>query len=103
MTVLHAEENSHDSKSAETAHAALPEGHIQSECLDHFIALGAKHLDYLVSQYLTFYHTFRPHQGLENKPILPMPPPSEDVPKLEQVVCHRTLGGLLKHFERRAA
>ena len=73
------------------------------ECLDHFIALGSKHLDYLVSQYLTFYHAHRPHQGLENKPILPMPPPSEDVPELEHVVCHQSLGGLLKHFERRAA
>ena len=76
---------------------------IQSECLDHFMALGSKHLDYLVSQYLAFYHTFRPHQGLENKPILPIPPAGEDVPELEHVVCHQTLGGLLKHFERRAA
>jgi putative transposase len=76
---------------------------IEVECLDHFIALGAKHLDYLVSQYLAYYHTFRPHQGLENKPILTIPPPGEDVPELEQVVCHQSLGGLLTRFERRAA
>ena len=76
---------------------------IQVECLDHFIVLGAKHLDYLVSEYLGFYHVHRPHQGLENRLILHKPPPDDDVPALEQLVCHQSLGGLLKHFERRAA
>ncbi len=77
---------------------------IQVECLNHFIVLGAKHLDYLVTQYLGFYHAHRPHQGLENRVILPAkPPPSNDVPDLKQIVCHEQLGGRLKHFERRAA
>jgi len=77
---------------------------IQVECLDHFIAIGAKHLDYLVAQYLAHFHAERPHQGLENKLILPTkPPPDDDVPNLKQIVCHERLGGLLKHFERQAA
>ncbi len=77
---------------------------IELECLDHFIVLGAMHLDYLVSQYLAYYHAARPHQGLENRLILPAkPPPDEQVPDLKEVVCHERLGGLLKHFERRAA
>lgn len=29
---------------------------IGQECLDHFIAFGEKHLDYLVSQYVAHYH-----------------------------------------------
>ena len=63
-----------------------------------------KHLDYLVSQYLAFYHAHRPHQGLENRLILPAQPPSDDnVPELTQIFCHQRLGGLLKNFERRAA
>lgn len=77
---------------------------IKLECLDHFIVLGAKHLDYLVTQYLEYFHAERPHQGLENKLILQTKPlPDEQAPELEQVVCHERLGGLLKHFERRAA
>lgn len=77
---------------------------IQVECLDHFIVLSAKHLDYLVSPYLAYYHTRRPHQGLENELILRTDrPPNDDVPELKQITCHQKLGGLLKHFERRAA
>ena len=77
---------------------------IELECLDHFLVLGAKHLDYLVSEYVSYYHTARPHQGLDNRLILPAkPPPDGDVPNLKQIVCHEQLGGLLKHFERRAA
>ena len=76
---------------------------IEVECLDHFIVLGAKHLDYLVSQYLAYYHSDRPHQGLENRLILTSKPPPDDVPDLMQITCYERLGGLLKHFERRAA
>jgi putative transposase len=64
----------------------------------------AKHLEYLVSQYLPHFHAERPHQGLENQVILQTnPPPTDDVPELKQIVCHERLGGLLKHFARRAA
>jgi hypothetical protein len=45
----------------------------------------------------------RPHQGLKNQLILPTKPPPDDVPDFKQIVCHERLGGLLKHFERRAA
>jgi putative transposase len=76
---------------------------IEVERLDHFIVLGDKHLDYLVSEYVSYYHTARPHQGLHNRLILPAKPPDGDVPRLKQIVCHEQLGGLLKHFERRAA
>jgi putative transposase len=77
---------------------------IQVECLNHFIVPCAKNLDHLVSQHLVFYHSHRPHQGLENKLNLQTnPPPTDDVQDLKQIVCHERLGGLLKHFERRAA
>jgi putative transposase len=78
---------------------------IQVECLNHFVVLGAAHLDYLVQEFLTHYHEERPHQGLDNKLIIPgkPPPADEEIPSLRQVVCRERLGGLLKHFERRAA
>jgi putative transposase len=78
---------------------------IQVECLDHFIVLGEAHLNHLVGEFVAHYHEERPHQGLDNKLIVPGRPPPDDesIPRLRQVVCRQRLGGLLKHFERRAA
>ena len=76
---------------------------IQVERLDDFIVLGEKHLNYLVAQYVTHFETERPHQGLDNKLVVAGKPPKSDVPLLSQVKCRERLGGLLKHYERRAA
>ena len=76
---------------------------IQLECLDHFIVFGEAHLNYLVAQYVEHFHTERPHQGLGNELVRPQKPPDEDIPSAEQIVCKERLGGLLKHYQRRAA
>jgi hypothetical protein len=54
---------------------------------------------------LTYYHTARPHQGLGNVPVLADLPPPEPLATFhcQDVVCHETLGGLQKHYERKAA
>ncbi len=46
-----------------------------------------------------------PHQWLDNKLIASVQPPLDDdsIPGLRQVICRDRLGGLLKHYERRAA
>jgi putative transposase len=78
---------------------------IKEECLSHFIVFGESHLRYIMERWLTYYHRFRPHQGLGNMPInsaLPPPAPLSQF-RLEDVVCHESLGGLLRHYERRAA
>jgi putative transposase len=77
---------------------------IQLECLDHFIVLGEAHLNHLVGEFVAHYHKERPHQGLDNKLIVPGRPPPDDeaIPSLQQLICHERLGGLLKHYERRA-
>jgi hypothetical protein len=36
---------------------------VKSECLDHFVVFGTSHLRHILSEYLTYYHCFRPHQG----------------------------------------
>ena len=80
-------------------------GRIRAEALNHFIVFGENHLRHIVSQWVSYYHRWRPHQGLGNAPIdiaLPSPAPINDF-RLEDVVCHESLGGLLKHYERRAA
>ena len=62
---------------------------------------------------LAHYHTERPHQGLENDLIVkPTPPKSKgkrkastepDVVPLSSIRCQTRLGGLLKHYSRKAA
>ncbi|HEX5470423.1 MAG TPA: integrase core domain-containing protein [Lacipirellulaceae bacterium] len=85
---------------------------LKHEALDHFIVMGEKHFDFIVSEYVAFYHDHRPHQGIGNV-LLPLPrgePPEEADDdslrpplKLTDIKCERRLGGVLKHFYRDAA
>jgi len=77
---------------------------VQQECLDHFVVLGEKHLRHIVSEYIDFYNNVRPHEGRDHlPPAMKDPPPEAETVKLDEVVCRERLGGLLKHYERRAA
>ena len=73
---------------------------LQVDCLDHFIILGKKHLDYLIQEFLEYYHKKRPHQGKGNELLIP-----PNSPRLTdgEIVCEERLGGLLKHYYRKAA
>ena len=75
------------------------------ECLDHFVVFGERHLDHLLREYEDFYNTVRPHQGLENRTIgvISMPLRGGEPPELAEVECSERLGGLLRHYHRRAA
>jgi putative transposase len=65
---------------------------------------GERHLLYLLDQYLIHFHEERPHQGLGNRPPCESEPPPEIVRfGTEEIVCRERLGGLLKHYERKAA
>jgi Integrase core domain len=77
---------------------------IKHECLNHFIVFGQQHFDFLVTSYVDYYNTWRPHQGVDNRPLSGAWPDRIDpLEPGEQVVCHTQLGGLLRHYERRAA
>jgi len=82
------------------AHAERWIQSLKNECLAHFLIFGRKHLDYLVHEFVDYYHRFRPHQGKGNELLLTpnSPPPTEG-----KVVCEERLGGLLKHYHRQAA
>lgn len=74
---------------------------LQTECLDHFIILGESHLRYLVHEYLAYYHNCRPHQSMGNEPLIKA---GNDLPpSTGRIVCQERLGGLLKHYYRKAA
>jgi putative transposase len=76
------------------------------EVLNHFLVFGEQHLRYILNSWLEFYHLHRPHQGLGNVRLedrdKTLPELSDRVP-LGKITCHESLGGLLKHYERKAA
>ena len=81
---------------------------IKQEALDHFIVFGEVHFNYIVSQYVDYYHECRPHQGIGNV-LLPKsrgePEEEPDVVSMDlaTVKCESRLGGLLKHYYHDAA
>jgi putative transposase len=76
------------------------------EVLNHFLVFGERHLRYILKSWLLYYHQFRPHQGLGNVRLAErnlLPPELSEVVPLGEIVCHKSLGGLLRHYERIAA
>jgi hypothetical protein len=58
------------------------------------------HLNHIVREFAAYYHSERPHQALGNEPLLKLSA-AEPIPGGE-IVCEERLGGLLKHYVRRA-
>jgi putative transposase len=87
---------------------AYAERYVQTakvECLDNFVVFGERHLEYLLREYERYYNTVRPHQGIENRTIggaSQLPKESESLNPAE-VECDSRLGGLLRHYYRKAA
>jgi putative transposase len=77
---------------------------LRTECLDHFVICGEKHLRHLVKEFLVHYHDERPHQGRGNVPLcVANADGTSAVPFGGKVECRERLGGLLKHYYRAAA
>lgn len=72
---------------------------IKSECLNHIVPLGLRHLRRAVREFVEHYHLERNHQGLDNELIVPMTEPVNDNAPIE---CRERLGGLLKSYRRAA-
>lgn len=77
---------------------------IKHECLNWFVVFGEQHFNYLISQYVAYYHEERPHQSLSNEPLAgKQMAPVDELPQPDQIECHQRLGGVLKHYYRKAA
>lgn len=90
---------------------------LQQECLDYFVVFGEQHMNHLVSEMVAHYHEERPHQAKENAPLIQAasePPkrkpkarkkstPPPDIVAIGDIECRERLGGLLKHYSRKAA
>lgn len=80
---------------------------LKRECLSYFACFSLRHADHIVQSFVVFYNEHRPHQGLNNrvidsadKPSLSLAQPTSPV---GAIGCRSDLGGLLKHYYRRAA
>lgn len=73
------------------------------ECLDHFVCFGEDHLRHLVSSYVAWYNARRPHQAKDNRPLSGPPPEYVETFSVAGVACEEQLGGLLKHYYRKAS
>jgi putative transposase len=76
---------------------------IKLECLAKFIVFGKRHMDYLISEFTTYYNTRRSHMARENLPPIRDVPEEVETVKLDQIEVKSYVGGLVKSFERKAA
>jgi hypothetical protein len=74
---------------------------LESLTYGNFVVLGERHLNHIVREFTAYYHAERPHQSLENLP--PMRGAPTDSTEPVEIACEERLGGLLKHYVRRAA
>jgi len=86
-------------------------GSLKRECLNHFWCVSLKHLDHIVQIYTDYYNRLRPHQSKDNRSLSmsndPIPVRATESPPIpEQIAAvqrYELLGGLLSHYERKAA
>ena len=70
-------------------------GTIKRECLNHFIVFGKRHLRYLISEYVKYYNTTRPHSSIDNAPL-----EYKSGKDAGKILCESKLGGIIKHYYR---
>ncbi|MBX2850697.1 MAG: integrase core domain-containing protein [Phycisphaeraceae bacterium] len=80
---------------------------LKRECLNYFACFSLRHADHTTQAFVNYYNELRPHQRLNkrvidsaNKPNLSLAQATNSV---GSIGCRSELGGLLKHYYRRAA
>ena len=94
-----------------TIQSPNPQAHVERaiqtlkhEVLNHFVVVSEHHLNHICSEAVLWYNTERGHSARDNVPPAWEAPPEEvHTIKRSDVVCTTRLGGLLKHYARRAA
>lgn len=74
-------------------------GSVRRECLDHAFVLNEAHLLRVLQEYVVYYNTVRPHQGLGQR--IPDPPHAAS-PVTGAVQATPVLGGLHHAYARAA-
>jgi putative transposase len=72
---------------------------VRREALDNFLLLGRHHIQGILEEYIAFYNTQRPHQGIRQQ----IPKPGEAQRTARPICKTPVLGGLHHHYFRQAA
>ena len=72
---------------------------VRTECLDRLFILSEGHLRRVLGEYVDYYNSARPHQGLNQQIPLPQQPTNP----VGEVHCRDVLSGLLHDYYRAAA
>ena len=71
----------------------------REECFDKLIILNQQHLRHVMSEFVNYYNTARPHQGIDQQ----IPVPLNKI-ALSGRICRRdVLGGIIHDYHREAA
>ncbi|MCL6506364.1 MAG: integrase core domain-containing protein, partial [Bryobacteraceae bacterium] len=77
---------------------------LKVECLDRFVIVAERHLNYINREWRRHDNRERAHEARGHLPPDCEKPPEPAMSlRVRDVVCTTRLGGLLKHYERRAA
>jgi transposase InsO family protein len=74
---------------------------IKEEALSPLILCGERALWYVLTEYTTYYHGERPHQGKGN--VVLMPVADHHPRRAGPLRCRERLGGMLKYYDGDAA
>ncbi len=78
-------------------------GSVRRECLDHVILFGARHLHWVIREYVQYFNSQRPHQGLGQQIPAVLPLVHVGQPPTSLRVCRQPVLGGLHHHYRLAA
>jgi putative transposase len=71
----------------------------REECLDKLLIINEAHLRRVMHDYVEFFNTARPHQGLDQQ----IPVPQSSLKSHGQLHCRNVLGGIIHDYYRDAA
>ena len=77
---------------------------LKFECLNKFVIVSERHLNYICRVWSRHYNEERPHSAREYlPPDFKGPPEEATVVRVSDVVCTSKLGGVVNSYSRRAA
>jgi len=68
---------------------------VREECLDYILIFNAAHLRRVVIEFVDYYNTARPHQGIDQQTPIPQARPSSGT-----IRCRNVLGGIIHDYYR---
>lgn len=77
-------------------------GSVRRECLDHVIVFNERHLHRVVKEYVDYFNTARPHQGIAGQNPTPSTRSDCQSASDSKIVAFPVLGGLHYDYRRRA-